>query len=237
MINQTNPFDYNRYSNTRFGQMNNSAFANSKVFALPANDLGVTVQWQPANWWYAMIAVSANNTPSGRAPWLDLEADSMSYLGEFGLIGEDVVGLGPGVLRLQPFYATNGGPSGGGFSINFEQAIGRESPWAMWGRFGVCDESVASIGGASAQASLGIAAIGLFASASGTGKNDYLGLGAGWTRSPDGEIDEYVAELSYTMDLTPTLALQPDVQWVIDSRDQPAGTNSVVFQLELIMRW
>ncbi|MFO0829219.1 MAG: carbohydrate porin [Phycisphaerales bacterium] len=237
MINQTKFLDYNRYSNTRFGQMNNSSFINSKVFAMPKNDLGVALQWQPADWCYVMGSAAANNTPGGTVPWLNLESDSMTYLGEFGLIGEDVAGLGPGVLRLQPFYATNGGPTGTGISVNFEQSLGHESPWAAWGRFGVCEESVASLGGASAQASLGIAAIGLFASSTGVGERDYLGLGAGWTRSPDGALDEYVLEASYRLDLTSTVAIQPDVQWVYDPRDNAPNTDSVVFQLQLIVRW
>lgn len=234
LLNVGNFVDQNRYSNSRFGQLMNSAFIASQTLSEPGEDLGANVQWQPASWIYGIVSVSTNNARAGSVPWLDVNSEDMSYVGELGLISENTLGLGKGVYRFQPMYATSRGDSGGGFSFNFEQALGTAERLGLFGRFGVADEEIAHLGGASAQASLGLISNDPNAWRGTIGDHDYFGVAASWQQSPDGDIDEWAFEATYVLRLTPTASLQPDVQWVFDDGD---STDSVVFQLSLILQW
>ena len=59
-----------------------------------------------------------------------------------GYVAEDLLGLGPGVYRVQPFIAQQGGPVQGGVCFNLQQQLGHDAPWGWFGRFGFGGEDV-----------------------------------------------------------------------------------------------
>ena len=239
LVDQSNYFDLNGLSNSGYGQLLNTAFIYSAVIPITYNNLGANLQWQPNDSFYVLAGVGTNNQQEGTSPFSRVGAGNLSWLFELGWTPADVLGLGAGVYRLQPFVASRGGDTGGGVGFNFEQALGKESPVGVFGRFGVGGSTVAAIGGAEAEATVGVVAKGASVSPLGLSRsaNNYLGLGFGWNRTAAGGQDEYVVEGTWVMQITPTMTLQPDLQVIVDPVFNPGARSAVVFQLQLNMQW
>ena len=126
VVAQSNYLDVNTYANTGRGQFLNSALINSMVLPLPGFNFAVNLQWQPAGQLYAMLGATAGNASAGQTPWTDFSWEDWSVVSEFGFAPDDFLGLGPGVYRVQPFLAQNGGPVQGGVGFNFQQQLGHE---------------------------------------------------------------------------------------------------------------
>jgi porin len=243
LVDESNYLDANKFANNSQGQMMNSALVNSMVLPLPYNNLGVNVQWQPSKTCYVMFGTGANGQPAGDSPFNNLDFDNWSYLLEFGVTPRDVLGLGDGVYRLQPFLATVHGQTQAGVGVNFQQQLGKKSPFGVFGRFGVGGTDV-TIDGAKAQVGTGIVMqaplqyAGLFPKMS----NDYLGLGFIWSQQsqvwgPSVHANEYGFEASYVLQFTPTMTLQPDVQLIWNPANHPDATQALVFQLQVNFTW
>lgn len=245
LINQTNSLDMNRYANSSYGQLINTSFVNSLVTPMALNNLGVVAQWQPCDSFYAMLSAAANNQLLGDNPWRDLSADNMSYVGEFGFIVPDLGGLGPGTYRLQPFIATVDGDSGGGIAFNFEQQLGGDSPLGAFARIGFGDSVTARAPstGVQTQVAAGLALLSPFARSGifSEPNNDYAAIGFVWSRAGEkpGQLhrDEYGLELTVALQLTPTMTIQPDLQFIWDPANNPDDGPSVVAQLQLNIEW
>lgn len=245
MVNQSNYIDLNTYSQSQFGQLLNYAFSTNLAMPLPFNDLGVGVQWQPVEWGYVNLGFGSNNGRVGTAPWRDLSSDDLSLIAEFGLVVDDLVGLGPGVYRLQPFVATIEGESGGGIGVNLEQQLGAESPFGVFGRFGWADDVAATYNDVRAQAAFGVAGWNPFGGGEGASRglfgrarqSDYLGVAFAWLRDAAGDRDEYALEATYALQVTPTISLQPDVQWIIRRGEGDDRGSDVLFQLQMNVVW
>jgi hypothetical protein len=242
IIDQFNYLDANLYANSGQGQFMNSALINSMVLPLSAYNLGVNLQWQPQDAWYAILGVSAGNTAAGRQPWADFDWTDWSAVGELGYAPDDFLGLGPGAYRIQPFLARKSGPIQGGVGFNFRQQLGPNSPFAWFGRFGIGGSAVS--GGASTQIGTGLVLqaplrqVGLAPSLS----NDVFGVGFVWSQ-PSATTktvyhrDEYVFEAVYTLQLAPAVRLQPDLQLIWQPVFDPADGTISVFQLEWLIAW
>jgi len=208
-INQKNYLDKNAYAHTGRGQFINSALINSMVLPLKANNLGVNLQCQPRNDWYAMIGASVGNAPEGQLPWTDFSWHDLSLIGEVGYAPEDFLGMGPGIYRLQPFMAQVTGfepvtvtfsspgstssesvtyssptnsPVQAGLCFNLQQQLGLRSPLGWFGRFGFGSSQVAA--GAAAQIGTGFV---MQAPLKHAGleprlSNDLLGVGFVWSQ-------------------------------------------------------
>jgi hypothetical protein len=203
-------------------------------------------QWQPCDSFYAMFSAAANNQLLGENPWRDLSTDNMSYVGELGFIVPHLGGLGPGTYRLQPFMATVGGDTGGGVAFNLEQQLGASSPLGVFARVGVGDSVTARVpttSGVRAQAAAGLALLSPFARSGTFSKpnDDYAAIGFVWSQVGDESAqfhrDEYGLELTAAFQLTPTMTIQPDVQFIWDPVNNPDGGPSVVAQLQLNITW
>lgn len=242
MVNQSDYFDASAYANSGRGQFLNSALINSMVNPLPGYNFGFNVQVQPDEHWYVMAGASVGNARPGVPPWDNFEWDDWTALSEFGYAPRDFCGLGPGVYRLQPFVSSNGGKVQPGIGLNFQQQLGHGSPLGWFGRFGVAGDAVAA--GASAQIGTGIV---LLAPLKQLGiapqlSNDLLGAGFVWSRPAESDQpvfhqDEYVFEMFYTLQLSPTTKLQPDLQVVWDPAFNPDSGPSVVFQFQFVAAW
>lgn len=242
MVDQSNYLDANSYANNSQGQFLNSAFVNSLVLPIPYNNLGLNLQFQPDERWYVMFSTGANNQPAGHSPLDNLSFDNWSYLLEFGLTPKNVLGLGPGVYRLQPFIAAVDGVTQAGVGLNVQQKLGLDSPFGWFGRFGVGGTHVTR-DGAAAQAATGFVMeaplkhLGLFPNL-----NDYLGAGFVWSRTsavlePVARDNEYGLEAGYVLQLTPLASLQPDLQVIWNPAGNPNAARNVVFQLQLNFIW
>ena len=141
-----------------------------------------------------------------------------------------------------PFVARAGGPTEGGLCFNLQQQLGADSPLGWFGRFGWGGSQVTS--GASAQAGTGLVLqaplkhAGLFPRLS----NDLLGLGFFWSQ-PSATAktvfheNGYGLEAFYTLQLSPLLRLQPDVQLIWNPAFNPNPGPAVVGQLQVILSW
>ncbi len=249
MLDQGGYLDANSYANSGRGQFMNSALINSMVVPLTAYNLGLNLQWQRADEWYAMLGSSVGNGRAGYLPWTDFSWDNWSLVGEFGYAPRDVLGLGPGVYRIQPFLGQAAGdPTQVGVGLNFQQQLGSASRFGWFGRFGhggserFRDET--SKGGVGAQVGTGFGMrgpleyLGLFPSRS----HDAAGVGFVWTHptaasQPLYHTDEYALELGYVLQLTPTIKLQPDYQIVWNRAHNPDSEAATVFQLQFDIAW
>ena len=70
----------------------------------------------------------------------------------------------------------------------------------------------------------------------------YLGLGFLWQQGarkngPYVNKNEYGIELTYVMQVTPTMTLQPDIQLVKNPVNGRRGQTAVVFQIQNVWSW
>jgi hypothetical protein len=243
-LDQTNYLDTNAYANSTFAQFQNDAFGNSQVLPLTAGTLGMNLQWQPIDDAYLMLGVGPNDTRPGRVPWEHVDGGNMSYVFEMGYVPDDLLHLGPGAYRLQPFAATVDGTSQGGVGLNLNQQLGPRSPLGLFGRFGVGGPAVTTVNGASAQIAAGIVLqhplrlAHLLPEAS----TDFLGAGFVWSQPATDRLrvanrNEYGVEVLYTFQITPTTVLKPDLQVIWNPVRSAAVSESVVFQVPLVATW
>ncbi|MFO1460756.1 MAG: carbohydrate porin [Verrucomicrobiota bacterium] len=242
MVSQRNYFDANAYAHSAHSQFLNSALVHSQVLPLAQYNLGLNLQWQPHKDWYVMAGASSGEAAAGQAPWTALSQGTWSVLGELGYAPEHAFGLGPGVYRIQPFVARSEGPTQGGVALDLQQQLGKEVPWAWFGRFGFGGSEVTA--GASAQAGTGfviqgpLELMGLFPSR----KYDSAGLGFIWSQPSAGKKtvyheNEFGMETGYVLQLTPTLKIQPDLQVFWDAAYAPGGGPQWAGQLQLDLLW
>jgi porin len=242
VVNQGNYLDGNSYANTGRGQFMNSALVNSMVLPLPSYNYGLNLQWQPTHDWYGMVGYSVGNANSGEAPGTNFSWQAWSLEWEVGYAPDDVLGLGSGIYRIQPFVARTEGPVQGGLSFNFQQQLGRHSPLAWFGRLGVGGSQVS--GGAKAQVGSGLV---MSAPLKHLGwvprlTNDLVGAGFVWSQ-PSATTrtvyhdNEYVFETFYTLQLSPASIVQPDLQVIWNPAFNPDPGPAVVFQLQFVLKW
>jgi len=166
---------------------------------------------------------------------------------EFGYAPSDVLGLGPGVYRIQPFLARSGTVQGG-LCFNFQQQLGKSSPFGWFGRFGAGASHTSGAfnveGGAKAQVGTGFVMQAPLRYAGWVPQlsNDLLGAGFVWsqpsaTSSTVYHNNEYVLETFYTMQLSPMSQLQPDLQIVWNPAFNPDAGPAVVFQFQFLLKW
>ena len=241
MIDQLNYFDVNTFANNQFTQLMANAFVNSEVILAPPQGLGINLAWQPTDWFYALYGSFTTASAPGSAPFANLGTANWGNQFEFGLITEDLLGMGRNVFRVQPFIATVDDVTSGGVAFNVEQVLGgADSRLGWFGRFGVCNPDVAT-GGFATQISTGIA---LEAPTNSeyvrVGEADRWAFGFTWGRpAEDGAYlpDEYGFEMLYSLQLTPTLSIRPDLQLLWTAGDTGTASPATVIQLQATWVW
>ena len=227
----------------------NSALIDTLVVPLTDSNFGLNLQWQPGEDWYATLAGSAGNGHAGVPPWNDFSWDNWNAVLEIGYTVKDFFSLGPGVYRVQPFLGQNSGsPVKTGIGFNFQQQLGKNSPFGWFGRFGTggrehlnSDAQPITVGsqigtGFVMQAPLKY--LGLVPRL----RNDLLGLGFVWSHVEEStqtiyHSDEYVLEAFYTLQLSPLARLQPDIQILWNPAYNPDAGPMAIFQLQFILTW
>lgn len=241
MVDQLNYFDVNTFANNQFTQLMNNAFVNSQVIAAPPQGLGVNLAWQPADWFYAVYGSFTTASAPGSAPFADISTANWANQVEFGFITDDLLGIGRNVFRVQPFIATVDDVTSGGIGLNIEQTFGGpDGRFGWFGRFGACNPDVA-VNGFATEVATGIAweappnAERLVA-----GEADRWAAGFFWGRPAEDGVylpDEYGIELLYSLQLTPTLTIRPDIQFIWTAGDAPTAQPATVIQLQATLVW
>lgn len=241
MVSQRNYLDDNAYANSGRSKFMNSALVNSQVLPLAQYNLGFNLQCQPMDDWYAMLGGSAGNAPAGTVPWADFTWQNWSLPLEIGYAPDDLLKLGPGVYRAQPYVAGKSGNTGTGICFDAQQKLGAQTPFGWFGRFGFSDSKVAP--DADKQIGTGFVMQGPFQHLLvGHPSNDFLGTGFVWSQPSSGRKtvyhkNEYVWETVYVCQITPFIKLEPDVQVVWDPAYNRDTNDAVVFQLQVAIAW
>lgn len=132
-------------------------------------------------------------------------------------------------------------PVQAGLCFNLQQKLGRTTPFGWFGRFGFGSEEVTR--GAAAQVGTGFVMQGPFRHfLLGRTSNDLLGLGFVWSQPSASSKtlyhqNEYVVETFYAVQLSPTLRLQPDFQFITNPAYNAVHDHAMVVQLQLELAW
>lgn len=232
--------DLNTYSNNQYNQLLNYEFINPSTIPWSFNSLGVVVQWQPADWFYAMFGSLANNTQQGKSPFVGLSADDWTNTAELGFVVEDAFGLGKGIYRVLPYWGAYRGEEGGGAMLNLEQQLGKDSCMGVFVRTGWTSDALALVQNGRATVSAGFVCDGPSASPLLRTEQAYFAAGAYWLQVPGTGLvrqDEYGVELTYVIQLTETLTVQPDLQFVWDAVNNPVADANAIFTIQLNYVW
>jgi porin len=242
VVNQSNYLDANAYAGNGRGEFMNSALINSMVMPLVSDNFGANVQWQPRRDFYALCGLSVGSASPGHVPWTDFSRQQWSSVWEMGWLPSNVLGLGPGAYRIQPFLAQAGGPVQPGLCFNLRQQLGADSPFGWFGRFGFGGSAVSA--GASAQVGTGLVIQGPLERATVVPrlKNDLFGIGFVWSQPSASTSmvyhpNEYGLESFYSLQLAPTVVLRPDMQVVWDPAFNPRPGPALVCQFQLAITW
>lgn len=243
-IDTSNYIDQNAYSGTGFNNLINQGFNNNPALPLPWANWGYQTTFQPCKSFYVMYAGSGNNTPLNHNPFRYINANAWTHLAEVGFISDDVLGCGPGTIRFQYCLTTSNSETGSGGALNFQQQLGKKSTLGWFARMGLMDEDAAAFNGVRGAVTTGLALQspfckkGMFSYAN----NDQIALGLMWlkparTEKPYNHKNEYGIELSYVMQVTPTMTVQPDVQLVKNPIHGEGKDTAVVFQIQNVWTW
>ncbi len=232
--------DLNTYSNNPYNQLLNNEFINQATMPWTCQSLAVVVQWQPIESFYAIWALAQNNLPPGGDAFNMLSWDDMTTMFEFGLIDPEFLGMGRGVLRVLPYGATVDGQGGFGCDFNVEQQLWKDGPLGIFCRAGFGNPDVTIQGGARTQVSGGLVLAGQTDEVFMKSDQAYLAGGVYWMQAADPlalHPQEWGFELTYVFQLTQTVTLQPDLQFVLNPLYNTSASNAAVFTLQVNCTW
>ena len=228
-VDQSFYFDTNRIANNTYRQF--FAFALENNLSIPWSTyggLGLLLRFDARPDLYLMASASSTDTDEPWAPWKSLDENAWNQLLEVG-VTLHIPRLGKGHYRLTPWHNRVSSEDGFGIAFNLDQELGLERLVGFF-RYGIGDEDVTPVkrflsGGFSLARPFGR-------------KDDKVALGVAWSDpSPgDGERDETLVEVYYRLSLSPSLALTPDVQIVIDPADNDEEDMVVVLGVRLQLR-
>ncbi|MHC4989570.1 MAG: carbohydrate porin [Planctomycetota bacterium] len=210
-ITQSDFFSTNRFRSANFYFLN-QAFSSSLAVPFPAAGLGAVGFAFPTDWLYVAAGFGEADPDDGETGFTDLfgEVDLFKAV-ELGFL-TDLEGLGRGTYRFT-FTHTDGSndfndPSGESVSMSIDQEMGPHFVPFMRYAYAKRDglTQIRQI------LTLGVGVLDPFGS-----QGDIAGLGFAWAQ-PDNRMldDEYVIEAFYRFQLTPTMQVTPDLQFIID---------------------
>ncbi|MFO0963768.1 MAG: carbohydrate porin [Phycisphaerales bacterium] len=238
-LDQEYALDLNTYSNNAYNQLMNYEFINAAVLPWSYQSLGVIVQWQPCDSFYCMWGSAANDTQP-RQDVFDVSSNNWSNTFEFGYIDPNFLGMGRGVYRVLPFVATVDGTTGAGVVFNVEQQLWKDGPIGLFARAGFGNPKVTTIQGAQASFGGGIAIAGSTDNPLMKSEQSYFAAGFYWLDPADQTLarqNEFGIELTYVVQLTETLTVQPDIQFIFDPVQNMDADMNTQFTLQFNITW
>jgi porin len=246
-------FDCSAYANDETTQFLNGALVNNPTIPFPDYGLGVALHYSPAHLWYVSAAVAdaqADIRETGfRTTFHD--EDHFFYIFETGITPQldSVKGPLQGAYRAGLWYDPQDKQklSDGrtrrddtGFYLSFDQMLSRENSDAedtqglgLFGRYGWADSKVNEV---TNFWSAGIQYQGLMPGRDG----DVLAFGFAQGTFSDraaAYTDDYesACELYYSAQITPWLALSPNIQYIVNPGGNETVSDAVVLGLRLQM--
>ncbi len=222
-------FDTNRVANDDFRQF--FAFALSNNLSLPFSTyggIGALVRYAPSKDLYIMAAADTAVNVEPWAFWRSADDGDWNQFVEIGLT-RSLPYLGKGQYRITPWHSHRFGADGWGFGFNLDQELGFDRLVAFF-RFGFGDDDVTAVerfvsGGLALEHPFGR-------------KNDLVSVGVAWSDPSPGEgfRKEMLLEFYYRLKLSPSLALTPDLQIVLDPANDPKSGSVFIGGVRLEMR-
>jgi porin len=220
-------FDVNRVAYDSVRKLQSFVFVNNNSIPWPLyGGLGGSVTWNATD----RLTLRAGGGESGSDEpwqfWKTVDDGNWYQLFEAEL-RLDLPGLGKGAYRLTPWHNHLEGEDGWGVGVNLDQELG--FPWLVgFFRFGAGDSDVTPV---ERTVSGGIAVEKPFGR-----PGDLFSLGVGWSRPSDSDArDETFLEVQYRLQLTKTLELTPNLQFVLDPASNPDSDTIVIGGVRLTM--
>jgi porin len=223
-----NHYNGNRASNDNLLALNKALSANPARF-FPEEGIGANVKFIPSEMMFISTGVhdaNAEGTESGLNTMFDGDYLYAADLGFTPMLGSrnDLEGIYRFGVWYNDFAEEFDKDSGWGFGISISQFITPTAGIAV--RYGWQSEDDVEVEQVlSAQ----------YLSFVGGGRpKDVWGVGAGWGRPSDGELDdEFIAEAFYRLQVTRNMQLTPDLQCIINPSNAPDDDALLVFGLRL----
>ena len=223
-MDQTAFFDGNRVANDETAQFLATPLVNNPSIAAPDNGLGFNVTFAPDDLWYVSGGM-------GDA-YADARCAGFNTIGDKGRFVAVEIGITPTIAERAGAYRVigwhveqpDGDGDGGGIALSFDQEL-IENVTAFF-RYGYGDDEVADF---EQFVSAGVGIESPFGRA-----NDMVGVGFAWANPADNDSEEEsLLELFYRIQLTDTVALTPDLQFVFDPAESADNDTVAVFALRL----
>ena len=248
VVNQTNYFDTNSYANSSFGQFCASPFVNNQTIPMADSNLGLVLQHQFHDQWYAMLGGSFTSCPQNASPLKRTDGKNFNLLAELGWVHDS------GAVKLTPFVARiNELPEDeeqknlhtvAGIAINAEQQLG-SSPWKVFCRAGWSDSTRDNACGAAVQWSggfvcsqplqhLGFVRKGKPTSSAWRWRSPARTTGSMAEGRPRNK-KEVVMECHYNISVTPWFLIQPSLLWISNPAGRNDTGNASVFRVQTIL--
>ncbi len=222
-IDQTVFFDTNRIANDETAQFLATPLVNNPAVAFPDNGLGANVTVQATDWLYVMGGLGDAKAVADESGFNTIDGDELFYAGEVGVTVEPFDR--PGTYRVMG-WASEGedGTDGSGVAVSIDQELLADGLVAF-GRYGAGDEQMTDF------EQFASAGVGFEGPLGKTG--DLIAVGYTWGRVSGDEETEQLIEAFYRMQVTDTLALTPDVQFIVDPAGRVDEDAVTVFGLRL----
>jgi porin len=221
-----NYYNGNRASNDNLLALNKSLSANPARF-FPAEGIGFNVRVVPRDVFFVSAGIHDANAEGTETGLNTAFKGDYLYAAEVGVTPQLESGL-EGIYRVAAWYndpADQGGKDRGwGIGLSATQFVTATSGVALrYGWQSADDIEVEQV--ASAQ---------YLSYAGGTRSKDVWGVGVGWGRPSDGDLDdEFVGEVFYRIQLTRNAQLTPDVQVIVNPSNAPDDDVLAVFGVRL----
>lgn len=229
-IDQSFYFDTNPVANNSYRQFFAFALENNLSIPFPLyGGIGALVRFEPRKDLYLMAAAGTARNDEPWAFWRSADDGDWFQLVEIGLT-LNLPHLGKGHYRITPWHNHLSGSDGWGLGLNFDQELGLDRLVAFF-RFGIGDDDVTLV---ERFVSGGLAFERPF-----DRKGDRVSVGVAWSDpSPGvGVRNETLLELYYRLTLSPSIALTPDLQIVIDPANNSRNDTIVVGGVRLVIRF
>ena len=215
-------YDFNAVANSEREYFIASPLVNSSSIPFPDSGLAANLLWVPSESVHVQLGMYQGNCDKDSLCIGDLDSDEWFAPAE--LIFQPVIdGAGQGNYRFLSYYKENKGKRGGGFSMSFDQQIGRFTPFL---RGSVGDSDITDF---KRFFSMGVG----FGQPFGR-SHDQLGFGIATGKPSDPNLrDETIVELYWRFRINPFVSLTPDLQVVVDPANNPAKDRITVLGLRL----
>jgi len=215
-------YDFNAVANSEREQFIALPLNNSSSIPFPDPGVAADLFWEPETGINVHAGVYQTNCQNNNLCVDDLS--SREWFAPIELLLKTSFGdLGNGNYRFLGYAKESGGEQGNGFSLSFDQQIGRITPFLRWSSG---DRNVTEF---SRSASLGIGIAQPFGRI-----HDEIGLGWAKVMPSDAALrDEQIIELYWRFYVNPFVTLTPDLQVVIDPAKNPGENRVTVAGLRL----